>query len=131
MRESQPQFPEALVNRGVGWQAAGFTAIACLLILKLFEGSDLWLYQWFEKATIDLYWSFIVPLAFLFDWVRKMFESAKAIREAKKAEIAERARRKARQEERERIQEELEQRGVTLSPEVVEAVFKNPPNNPS
>ena len=133
MRESHPQFPEALVNRGVGWQAAGFTltGIACLLILKLFEGSDLWLYQWFEKATIDLYWSFIVPLAFLFDWVRKMFESAKAIREAKKAEIAERARKKARQEERERIQEELEQRGVTLSPEVVEAVFKNPPNNPS
>ena len=125
--------PEALVNRGVGWQAAGFisTGIACLLILKLFEGSDLWLYQWFEKATVDLYWSFIVPLAFLFDWMRKMFESAKAIREAKKAEIAERARRKARQEERERIQEELEQRGVTLSPEVVEAVFKNPPNNPS
>ena len=133
MRESQSQFPEALVNRGVGWQASGFTltGIACLLILKLFEGSNLWLYQWFEKATIDLYWSFIVPLAFLFDWVRKMFESAKAIREAKKAEIAERARRKARQEERERIQEELEQRGVTLSPEVVEAVFKNPPNNPS
>ena len=133
MRESQSQFPEALVNRGVGWQASGFTltGIACLLILKLFEGSNLWLYQWFEKATVDLYWSFIVPLAFLFDWVRKMFESAKAIREAKKAEIAERARRKARQEERERIQEELEQRGVTLSPEVVEAVFKNPPNNPS
>ena len=33
----------------------------------------------------------IVPLAFLFDWVRKMFESAKAIREAKKAEIREKA----------------------------------------
>ena len=87
MREAQSQFPETLVNRGVGWQAAGFTltGIACLLILKSFEGSDFWLYQWFEKATVDLYWSFIVPLAFLFDWVRKMFESAKAIREAKKA----------------------------------------------
>ena len=50
---------EALVNRGVGWQAAGFTltGIACLLILKSFEGSDLWLFQWFEKATVDLYWS--------------------------------------------------------------------------
>ena len=117
MRESQSQFPEALVNRGVGWQASGFTltGIACLLILKLFEGSDLWLYQWFEKATIDLYWSFIVPLAFLFDWVRKMFESAKAIREAKKLEMLEK--------ERKRIRKELERRGV--SSEIIEAVFPN------
>ena len=125
--------PETLVNRGVGWQAAGFTltGIACLLILKLFQESDFWLYQWFEKATVDLYWSFIVPLAFLFDWGRKMFESAKAIREAKKAEIVERARRKARQEESERIQKELERRGVTLSPEVVQAVFRDSSDNSS
>ena len=125
MRETQSQTPEALVNRGVGWQAAGFTltGIACLVILKSFEGSDFWLYQWFEKATVDLYWSFIVPLAFLFDWVRKMFESAKAIREAKKLEMLEK--------ERKRIRKELERRGVSMSPEVVEAVFGNPPNNGS
>ena len=123
MRESQPQFPEALVNRGVGWQAAGFTltGIACLLILKLFEGSDLWLYQWFEKATIGLYWSFIVPLAFLFDWVRKMFESAKAIREAKKAQMLDK--------ERKRIQKELERIGV--SSEIIEAVFADRSDNAS
>ena len=123
MRESQSQFPEALVNRGVGWQASGFTltGIACLLILKLFEGSDLWLYQWFEKATIDLYWSFIVPLAFLFDWVRKMFESAKAIREAKKAQMLDK--------ERKRIQKELERRGV--SSERIEALFADRSDNAS
>ncbi len=123
MRESRSQFPEALVNRGVGWQASGFTltGIACLLILKLFEGSDLWLYQWFEKATIDLYWSFIVPLAFLFDWVRKMFESAKAIREAKKAQMLDK--------ERKRIQKELERRGV--SSEIIEAVFADRSDNAS
>ncbi len=56
-----------------------------------------------------------------------MFESAKAIREAKKAQIREKTIRK----ERERILKAFEQHGVTLSPEVVEAVFKNPPNNPS
>ena len=121
--------PEALVNRGVGWQAAGFTltGIACLLILKSYQGSDFWLYQWFEKATVDLYWSFIVPLAFLFDWMRKMFETAKAIREAQKAKMV----RDARRKEQKRIQKELERRGVALSPEVVEAVFGNPPNNGS
>ena len=125
MRESQSPIPEALVNRGVGWQAAGFTltGIACLLILKSFEGGDFWLYQWFEKATVDLYWSFIVPLAFLFDWVRKMFESAKAIREAQKARML--------QNERKRIQKELERRGVTLSPEVIEAVFGDNSKNGS
>ena len=131
MREAQSQFPESLVSRGVEWQAAGFTltGIACLLILKFFEGSDFWLYQWFEKATVDLYWSFIVPLAFLFDWVRKMFESARAIREAKKAEIVEKTRRKARQEETKRIQKAFEKHGVTLSPEVSKAVFGNKPEN--
>lgn len=118
--------PEALVNRGVGWQAAGFTltGIACLLILNSFEGSDFWLYQWFEKATVDLYWSLIVPLAFLFDWVRKMFESAKAIREAKKAEIREKGRREGEEKERERILKELEAGGVTLPPMVAEAVLR-------
>ena len=71
---------------------SGFTltGIACLAILKAFEGSDFWLYQWFETAAVDLYWA-IVPLAFLFDWVRKMFESAKAIREAQKARMVEKA----------------------------------------
>ena len=129
--------PEALANRGVGWQAAGFTltGIACLLILKSFEGSDFWLYQWFEKATADLYWSFIVPLAFLFDWVRKMFESAKAIREAKKAQIREKAikegTQKGTQEENQRIRKVLEQHGVELSPEAAEAAFGNGANNPS
>ena len=125
MREAQSQVPEALANRGVGWQAAGFTitGITCLLILKSFEGSDFWLYQWFEKATVDLYWSFIVPLAFLFDWVRKMFESAKAIRDAKKAQIREKAIREGEERERARIMRELESAGVTLPPMVAEAVL--------
>ena len=117
--------PEVLVNRGIGWQAARFTltGIACLVILKSFEGSDHWLYQWFEKATVDLYWSFIVPLAALFDWGRKMFESAKAIREAKKAEMLDK--------ERKRILKVLEKHGVTLPPEVAEAAFGNRSENAS
>ena len=129
MRESQSQFAEALISRGVGWQAAGFTltGIACLLILNSFEGSDFWLFQWFEKATVDLYWSFIVPLAALFDWGRKMFESAKAIREAQKAKMV----KKAREDEQKRIRKELERHGVTLAPEVAKAVFSNPPENAS
>jgi hypothetical protein len=44
-----------------------------------------------------------------------MFESAKAIREAKRAEML--------QKERRRILKVLEKHGVALPPEVVEAVF--------
>ena len=125
MRNAQSQVPETLVNRGVGWQAAGFTltGIAFLAVLRTFDESDSWLYQWFQTATVDLYWSTIVPLAFLFDWVRKMFESAKAIREAKKAEIREKALREGAKRERQRILKELETAGVTLPPLVAEVVL--------
>lgn len=136
MRDSQSQVPEALVNRGVGWQAAGFalTGIACLVILRTFDGTNFWLYQWFETLTVDLYWSTIVPLAFLFDWWRKMFESAKAIREAKKAEIREKALREGEERERERIRkelQELEAAGVTLPPVVAEAILRKRPGDGS
>ena len=56
-----------------------------------------------------------------------MFESAKAIREAKRAEIREKAirdgRQKGTQEENQRIRKLLEQHGIDLSSEVAEAVF--------
>jgi hypothetical protein len=137
MRQTQSQVPEALTDRGIGWQAAGFTltGILCLVILKTYDGSDYWLYQWFETATVDLYWSFLLPLAALFDGGRKLFERGKAIREAQKARMVEKARRearkKARQEENERIKKLLEQNGITLSPEVSEAAFGNGSTNGS
>ena len=56
-----------------------------------------------------------------------MFESAKAIREAKKAEI----RAKTIKKERNRIRKLLEQHGVELSPEVAEAAFGNGSESPS
>ena len=123
MQQTNTQPSGPLVDRGVGWQATGFTltGIACLLILKSYDGSDLWLYQWFETASVDLYWAFIVPLAALFDGGRKLFEKGKAIREAQKARMVKRAREK----EQERIQKVLEKHGVTLSPEAAEAAFGN------
>lgn len=82
-----------LADRGIGFQAVGFVLVwlVSTAILELFQGSGYWLYQWFERATVDIYWSALVPLGAFFDWVRKMFERGKAIREAKKAEIEEKA----------------------------------------
>lgn len=78
-----------------------------------------------------LYWAFIVPLAATFDWMRKMFEKGKAIREAKKAEILAKVReqvteqvtQQVRREEHERIKAQLERAGVSLAPEVAARVF--------
>lgn len=97
-----PDIPGALVDRGIGFQAVGFALVllASTTILKLFQGSSFWLYQWFDIAATGTYWSSIVPLAALFDWMRKMFERGKAIREAKKAEIRAKERRKGRAEGR-------------------------------
>ncbi len=137
MRQAQSQLPEGLADRGIGVQAIGFTltGCACLAILQLSEGNDFWLYQWFERATVDLYWSFIVPLAALFDWGRKMFERGKAIREAKKAELEQKARqegiRQGSQHENQRIKELLASYGVSLPPEIAEDVFGVAPPNGS
>ena len=78
-----------LQDRGIGWQAAGFTLVvlASVAILELFSGSDFWLYQAFRTAVVQMYWALVVPLGALFDWGRRMFETGKAIREAKLRQI--------------------------------------------
>ena len=122
-----------LADRGIGFQAAGFVLVwlVSTAILELFQGSNYWLYQWFERATVDTYWSALVPLGALFDWVRKMFERGKAIREAKKAEIEEKAIRRGlergieqgRQQATEQFRKLLKQHGIALTPEVESAMF--------
>ena len=91
---------QGLSDRGIAVQAWGFGIVGCISVaaLHLFSGSDHLLYQWFETAATRLYWAFLVPLAALIDWGRKMFERGKAIREAKKREILAKATREARQE---------------------------------
>ena len=146
-----------LADRGIGFQAAGFVLVwlVSTAILELFQGSGSWLYQWFERATVDTYWSALVPLGAFFDWVRKMFERGKAIREAKKAEIEEKAARRGlergmqqgieqgmqrgieqgieqgRQQATEQFRELLKQHGITLTPEVESAMFGDSPTNGS
>ena len=112
--------PDGLGDRGIGVQAAGFSIVGCvcLSVLQLWSGSDHFLYLWFETAVTKLYWAFVVPLAATFDWGRKMFEKGKAIREAKKAEILEKARLKALREERQRIKTEMERNGIPITPEI-------------
>ena len=127
------QLSEGLGDRGIGVQACGFVIVGCvcLFVLQWWSGSEHFLYHAFEVLVTRLYWAFIVPLAATFDWMRKMFEKGKAIREAKKAEIlakmreqvAEQVAKQVRQEEQERIKAQLEKAGVSLTPEVAARVF--------
>ena len=71
-------------ERGIGFQAVGFAVVGCAsaAILQVWSESGSWAYQSFETASTRLYWAFVVPLAALFDWGRKMFETREAIRKA-------------------------------------------------
>lgn len=69
-------------ERGIGFQAVGFAVVGCASVAILQTGSESWAYQSFETAVTRLYWAFVVPLAALFDWGRKMFETREAIRKA-------------------------------------------------
>ena len=127
-----------LGDRGIGWQAAGFALVALgsVVILELFAGSDFWLYEAFRTAVVQIYWALVVPLGALFDWGRKMFETGKAIREAKLRQIRDEGRQEGKQEGRQEGRQEghrerielvrmaLEEAGVSLPPDVAERVYE-------
>lgn len=124
-----PETPRGLSDRGIGWQAAGFTlvALASVAILELFAGSDYWLYEAFRIAVVQLYWALVVPLGALFDWGRKMFETGKAIREAKLKQIHDDGWQKGRQEGREEtielVRTLLEESGVSIPSDVAARLY--------
>ena len=116
-------------DRDIGFQAIGFTAVTlvCVAVLDLMPMSEYRWYSSFELAATKLYWALIVPLAALFDWGRKMFESGRAIREAKKAQIRDEGVQEGREEGREQtvqlVKAVLEEYDISLPPEAVEKMF--------
>ena len=76
------ELPSELSERGIWWQVGGFTLTGCLCvaILAEFAGSEARAYLYFEIAVTKVYWAFVIPLAGLFDGVRKLFEKRSAIR---------------------------------------------------
>ncbi len=115
--------PNELVDRGIYWQIGGFTVFTCasVAILAEFAGSDNWTFLYFEIGVTKLYWSLVIPLAGLFEGVRKLFERASD----RRARIRQKAREEGlaeglaegRRRERERMRQEFERRGVALPPE--------------
>ena len=134
-----------LGDRGIGWQAAGFAlvALSSVAVLEVFSGSDYWLFEAFRTAVVQLYWALVVPLGALFDWGRKMFETGKAIREAKLREIRDEGRQEGRQEgikegryegrreTAEFFRTVLEESGVSLPPDVVARLYDEQNRNGS
>ncbi len=129
--------PRGLGDRGIGWQAAGFAlvALSSVAVLEVFSGSDYWLFEAFRTAVVQLYWALVVPLGALFDWGRKMFETGKAIREAKLRQIRDEGKQEGRQEGRRETAEffrtVLEESGVSLPPDVAERLYEEQNRNGS
>lgn len=120
MRASE--LPNELVDRGIYWQIGGVTlvALASVAILAELAGSGQRAFLYFEIAATKLYWSFVIPLAGLFDGVRKMFEKMSDIRAKRRQRWLDEGRREGREQERERMREELQRLGVTLHQEAVD-----------
>lgn len=96
-------------ERGIGFQALGFAVVGCasVAILQLWSESGSWAYQSFETAVSRLYWAFVVPLAAVFDWGRRMFETREEIRKAAVEKALRKGIKKALRNERQRIRERI------------------------
>ena len=114
--------PNELVDRGIYWQIGGFAvvAVASVVILAEFGGLDGRAFLYFEIAVTKLYWAFVIPLAGLFDGVRKMFEKMSDIRAKRRRRWLDEGRREGRRQERERMREALQRLGVALPQEAVD-----------
>ena len=99
---SLSELPNELSERGIWWQVGGFAIAGCasVAVLQIWEGSDCWAYRSFEIAVKDLYWMFVLPMAGLFEGVRKMFEKASEIRAAQREKMLRKAHAKGRKEGR-------------------------------
>ena len=120
-----------LVDRGIYWQLGGFTvmALTSVVILAEFANSDSRAFLYFEIAVTRLYWAFLIPLAGLFDGVRKMFEKMSEIRAQRKQRWLEEGQREGRRMEREQVKEELARMGVALPKEALEYLEGKAPDD--
>ena len=115
-----------LVDRGIYWQIGGFTLTACasIAVLAEFSGSELRAFIYFEITVTKLYWALVIPLAGLFDGVRKMFEKMSDIRARRRQRWLDEGRREGRnegrREERETMRAQLQRLGVSLPQEAIE-----------
>lgn len=110
----------------MGWQALGFAVVGCasVAILQFWSESGSWTYESFETAVARLYWAFVVPLAALFDWGRKMFETRREIREAARRKALKKAAEKAVDKERKRILASWEQLQGLSRKEAKQKIFQ-------
>ena len=110
---NRSELPSELVDRGIYWQLGGFTlvSLASVAILAEFAGYDSRVFMYFEIAVTKLYWAFVIPLAGLFDGVRKMFEKMSEIRAKRRQRWLDEGRREGRQEGRQQGQQEGRQQG--------------------
>ena len=130
--------PNELSDRGIWWQVGGFVIAGCVsvAILQIWDGSNYWAYRSFEIAVKDLYWMFVLPLAGLFEGVRKLFEKASEIRAAQREKIVRRAQEKGHKQAMSQIRQLLRDGqkdpatgGIIIPPEAAADLLGDPPDS--
>ena len=120
--------PNELSDRGIWWQVGGFVIAGCVsvAILQIWDGSSYWAYRSFEIAVKDLYWMFVLPLAGLFEGVRKLFEKASEIRAAQRAKIVRRALEKGHKQGHQQGREQGHQQAMSQIRKLLQDGQKDP-----
>ena len=124
MTEDYSERAGGLGDRGIALQAVvfGIVGIISVALLQIYSDSDALAYRIFENAVTRFYWAFVLPMVFVIDRSRKMFETRAQIR----SEVVREESRKARTDERDAVLNLLKERGVNLPPEVEDEIRSRP-----
>ena len=132
------EITSSLRQRGAIWQGAGFAVvgIASVAALWVYSDSDHWIMGTYRLAATQVNWAFFGAIALLIEGVRAVFERADVIRARFSAKLDAKAEAKGiakghakglEEGEREtlaRVRSEMQKRGIKLTKEDEEALFK-------
>ena len=124
------EITSSLKQRGAVWQAAGFAAVgtASVAALWVYSDSDHWIAGSYRLAATQANWAYFGIIALSIEGVRIVFEKATEIRrrysEQADARAIEKGKQQGERETLERVRSEMLKRGIKLTKEDEDAIFK-------
>ena len=124
------EITSSLKQRGAVWQAAGFAAVgtASVAALWVYSDSDHWIAGSYRLAATQVNWAYFGIIALSIEGVRIVFEKATEIRrrysEQADAKAIEKGKQQGERETLERVRSEMLKRGIKLTKEDEDAIFK-------
>ena len=124
------EITSSLKQRGAIWQAIGFAAVgtASVAMLWVYSDSDHWIAGSYRLAATQVNWAYFGIIALSIEGVRIVFEKATEIRrrysERADARAIEKGKQQGERETLERVRSEMLKRGIKLTKEDEDAIFK-------